>query len=114
MKFDAIDLIVQDVPAAAQFFRDIVGLILIANEEQFAEIKTDTMTIMLSPTAMIPINNAAGIILHFQVDDVRATVERAHRQGSEILMPPTQTEWGTESAMIAGQEGIVIDFCRLL
>ncbi len=70
------------------------------------------MTIMLSPDALVPTRPAAGMILHFQVEDVAQSLERARGRGARVLLEPTRTDWGTESAMIAGPEEIVIDLYR--
>jgi predicted enzyme related to lactoylglutathione lyase len=61
---------------------------------------------------MVPIRPAAGVILHFQVDDVHEALGRARALGVEVLMEPTRTDWGTESALIAGPEELVIDLYR--
>lgn len=109
--FDNLDLIVQDVPAAAAFFRDVVGLTVRVDDERFAEMDAGGgMTIMLSPDALVPVQSAAGMILHFQVDDVAAALQHAQQRGATVLLPLTHTDWGTESAMIAGPEQIIIDF----
>lgn len=107
-----LDLIVSDVPAAAAFFRDVVGLNLKVNEPRFAELDGGAITIMLSPDAMVPMQTAAGVILHFEVADVVQTLEQARSLGAKVLLEPTNTDWGTESAMIAGPDGIVVDFYR--
>lgn len=112
MKFDNLDLIVRDVPVAAAFFRDVLGLTPRVNEERFAELDSGAVTIMLSPEALVPTKPAAGLILHFQVEDVAAALDRARGRGARVLLEPTQTPWGTESAMIAGPEEIVIDLYR--
>ena len=107
-----IDLIVRDVPSAARFFRDVVGLTLQVDEPRFAQLDGDSITLMLSPDALIPVQPASGIILHIEVEDVRAALEHARTQQAQVLLEPSQTDWGTESAMIAGPEGIIIDFYR--
>lgn len=110
----AIDLIVRDVSGAAAFFRDIVGFELQVAEERFAQLAAGDLIVMLSPDALIPTSPAAGIILHVQVDDVGAALEVARARGAQVLLELTHTDWGTESAMIAGPEGIVVDFFRQL
>lgn len=107
-----IDLIVRDVPAATSFFRDVVGLTVRVEDARFAELDGGAITIMLSPDALVPIQEAAGVILHIQVDDVEGALEHARRAGATVVLEPMRTEWGTESAMIAGPEGIVVDFYR--
>jgi catechol 2,3-dioxygenase-like lactoylglutathione lyase family enzyme len=112
MRLDTIDLIVRDVPATAAFFRDILGLTVNMDGERFAEIEASPLKIQLSPDAMVPTGPARGVILHFRVDDVRQTLEQARARGASILLEYTQTDWGWESAMIAGPEDIVIDIYR--
>ena len=111
-KFDNLDLIVRDVPTAVDFFEKVVGLSARIVDENFAELESGEVTIMLSPAAMVPVKQAAGIILHFQVDNVRQARQRAVDYGVTILMEPTMTDWGTESFLIAGPEEMVIDLYR--
>ncbi|MGB9752082.1 MAG: lactoylglutathione lyase [Roseiflexus castenholzii] len=107
-----IDLIVCDVPAATAFFRDVVGLTVRVEDAHFAELDGGAITIMLSPDALVPTREAAGVILHIQVDDVEAALDHARRSGATVVLEPTHTDWGAESAMIAGPEGIIVDFYR--
>jgi predicted enzyme related to lactoylglutathione lyase len=109
---DAIDLIVRDVPAAAALFRDVVRLKVREIGDRFAELDAGTFTLMLSPDAMVPTRQAAGVVFHLRVDDVPAALEAARARGARVLMDVTRTDWGTESAMIAGPEEIVVDFHR--
>lgn len=111
-KFDNLDLIVRDVPAAVHFFETVVGLEARIFDENFAELESGEVTIMLSPAAMVPVKPVAGVILHFQVDNVHKALERAVAYGATILMEPTLTDWGTESLLISGPEEMVIDLYR--
>ena len=110
--FDNLDLIVRNVPAAVAFFERVVGLTTRYTDANFAELESGAVTIMLSPAAMVPGEPAAGVILHFQVEDVAEARRRAVAHGATILMEPTLTDWGTESLLIAGPEEIVIDLYR--
>jgi len=114
MNLDHLDLIVRDVPGATAFFRDVLGLTVRVEDARFAEIDGGAVTIMLSPEALVPTRPAAGTILHFQVEDVTAAVERARSRGAKVLLEPTRTDWGWESAMIAGPEEVIIDLYRPL
>lgn len=107
-----IDLIVRDVPTAARFFRDVVGLTLRVDDPRFAELDGEAITIMLSSDALIPVQPASGIILHIQVEDVATALAQARAHHAHVLLEPVQTDWGTDSAIIAGPEGIAIDFYR--
>jgi uncharacterized glyoxalase superfamily protein PhnB len=108
-----LDLIVRDVPAATAFLSAALGVEPAYAEERFAEFRLGVMTLMLSPDTLVPMTNAAGVILHVDVQDVDAALDRARRAGATVLRETGPTDWGWESAMIAGPEGVVIDFYRI-
>ena len=110
--FDQLDLIVRDVPAAAAFFRDAIGFALQVDEPRFAQLDAGAVTLMLRPDALVPTTPAAGVILHVRVDDLAAAVARAQAHGAAVLRAPAPTDWGTESAMVAGPDGIIVDLYR--
>ena len=109
-----LDLIVPDVPVATAFLTAVLGVEPTYAEDRFAEFRLGEMTLMLSPDALVPMANAAGVILHLEVDDVEIALDRARDAGAAVLREAGPTDWGRESAMIAGPEGIVIDFYRML
>jgi predicted enzyme related to lactoylglutathione lyase len=112
-QLNQIDVIVRDVPAATGFFRDVLGLAVRFADPRFAELDAGGgFTLMLSPDALVPTKPAAGTILHFQVEDVAQALEEVRSRGAAVLLEPTRTGWGTESAMIAGPEGVVVDLYR--
>ena len=112
MQLNTLDLIVADVPAATQFFRDAVGFAVRVGEERYAELDAGPVTIMLSADALVPVEPARGVILHLRVDDVDAAFERARQHGVVALREREETPWGWESAMIQGPEGVIVDFYR--
>lgn len=114
MSLRSLDLIVRDVPAAATFFREVLQLPLRASGERYAEVDTGGITIMLSPDALVPTEPARGLILHFEVSDVRSSVEQARERGAVVLRELTVTDWGWESALLQGPEDIVIDLFRVV
>ena len=107
-----IGLIVSDVAAAATFFREVVGLPQEISNPNFAQFRSQGLTIMLSRSAEVPTGKAAGIILHILVDNVALALSEAESKGASVLQEITETDWWTESAMIAGPDGIVIDFYK--
>lgn len=109
-----LDLIVRDVPAATALLSAVLGVEPAFAEERFAEFRLGAMTLMLSSDALVPMSNAAGVILHVEVPDVDEALERARKSGATVLREPGPTDWGWESAMIAGPDGIVIDYYRIL
>ncbi len=116
MKLATIDLTAKDVPSATAFFRDVVGLEVREVEvyERFAELGAETITLMPSPDAMVPVKPAKGVILHFEAEDVSKPAARAKEHGATILMAPCNTDWGWESRLITGPEGIIVDCYRPL
>jgi lactoylglutathione lyase len=115
MQWKTTDLVVRDVPAATRFFTDVLGLPAQVAGDDFAEIETGGgPTIMLTAAVMVPSGTARGVAIHFAVDDVAGEVERLQAAGARVLLEPTVTDWGTEMAMIAGPEEVVISIYREL
>ncbi|MGN6030533.1 MAG: VOC family protein, partial [Thermomicrobiales bacterium] len=102
-----LDVIVSDVPGATAFLAAVLGVAPAYAEERFAEFRLGMTTLMLSPDALVPMGNAAGVILHLEVADVDAALDRARAAGVTVLRETGPTDWGWESAMVAGAEGIV-------
>lgn len=113
MSLRSLDLIVRDVPAAAAFFGEVLQLSLRTSGERYAEVDADGTTIMLSRDALVPTQPARGLILHFEVSDVRDAVNHARERGAVVLRDVSLTDWGWESAMLKGPEGTVIDLYRV-
>lgn len=115
MVFNRIDLIVPDPSRTAHFLHKALGIELLDAGDGYAELRSGEMHIMLSPEAMVPMKNAAGVILHFEVQDVPQALEKACRAGATVLMQPTNTDWGWVSSLIEGpDEGVVIDLYSVL
>lgn len=113
-RLSSIDLIVADVLAAADFFGTVVGMEIVERSERFASLRSGDFTLMLSPDALVPIQKAAGVILHLQVEDISAVLDRAEANGGKLLYGPSPTDWGTESALLQGPEGVIVDiYCNL-
>jgi catechol 2,3-dioxygenase-like lactoylglutathione lyase family enzyme len=108
----SIDLIVQDVPRAVAFFREVAGLHALQEYDRFAELDAGNLRLLLSPDALVPVTPAAGVILHFSERDLAAAGRRAVTFGTAILKGPFITDWGTESLLVQGPESIVVDFYR--
>lgn len=121
MQLNAIDLIVSDVPAATRFFRDVLGLDAQEADERSARFQSGSMTLTIAwlrrpfgakemrPDAVAPATSASGLLLHFQVQDVGLAVLKATATGAQVLAGPDETGWGTNSAILAGPEHILIE-----
>lgn len=110
----SLDLIVDDVRSAAVLLRDAFGLEVVVLEDRFAEVRADPLALMLSPDAMVPMGQARGVILHFEVEDPAGEARRATAAGATVLQDLTRTDWGTESVLLAGPAEIVIDYYRVI
>jgi catechol 2,3-dioxygenase-like lactoylglutathione lyase family enzyme len=108
----AIDLQVDDVPAAVSLLHRAYGWTVTADEDGFGEVMAGDLRIMLSKDAMVPWGATDGVILHEYVADVSAAVERATAAGAELLLGPLRTDWGTEAAYLRGPGNLVVDLCR--
>ena len=107
-----IDLIVNDVPRAVAFFRAVVGATVVQQFERFAELDARSVKLLLSPDALVPASSSAGAILHFEEADLDSVIARADAFGSTIVSGPLKTNAGTESVLVKGPEGVIVDFFR--
>lgn len=112
MAVTAIDIQVDDIPAAVELLSHAYGWRVLSDDPGFGELDAGGLRIMLSREAMVPWGKADGVILHHYVDDVAAAVGRAVTAGAELLAGPLRTDWGTEAAYLRGPGALVVDVCR--
>ena len=105
-------LIVRDVAKAVAFFQQVTGLQVLQQFDQFAELEGRKIRIMLNAESTGAVPTAAGIILHFEEENIAAAAWRAESYGTTVIKGPIHTAWGTESVWVQGPEGIIIDFYR--
>lgn len=108
----SIDLIVGDVPRAVAFFREVVGALVLQEFERFAEIEAQSVKVLLSPDALVPVEPARGVILHLEEENLGAAIDRTKAFGAAVLSGPLRTDWGTESVLVQGPAGVIVDFFR--
>lgn len=108
-KLDTLDLIVRDVPAAVDFFEQVVGLTPRFRDDNFTEIECGAINIMLTKVTIVPVLPLGGVILRFEVDNMAETRRRVEKYGATILAENIQDDIGLESLHIAGPEEIIID-----
>ncbi|WP_433168426.1 VOC family protein [Kribbella sp. CA-247076] len=117
LRFDHLGLL-SDTTAKNQeiaaFFGDVLGLEISGNAaEGYAEVKAGAMTIALHTGAMVDDYGAhGGTLLQFSSDNVRADVEEIRGRGGRIVLEPTETDWGTTSAYVAGPHGILVELYK--
>ena len=112
MAVTAIDVQVDDVRSAVSFLSAAYGWKVTVDEPGFGELMAGDLRIMLSKHAMVDWGMTSGVILHDYVDDVAGSVERAVAAGAELLLGPTTTDWGTETALLRGPGNLIVDVCR--
>ncbi|WP_347232704.1 VOC family protein [Cryobacterium sp. Sr3] len=112
MNLNQIDLIVSDVKSSALLVSKLLNVDPDVLDDGFARVSIGATALMFSTTALIPMQRAEGVILHFETVDVELAAQNARANGVEILLGPVTTDWGTTSVLVQGPEGIVLDFYR--
>ncbi|MGK9220853.1 MULTISPECIES: VOC family protein [unclassified Microbacterium] len=112
MGVQAIDIQVDDVPAATRLLSEAYGWTVLTDGPHFGELDAGGLRVMLSRDAMVPWGTTDGVILHHYVEDVAAATSRAVAAGAELLRGPLLTDWGTEAAYLRGPGGLIVDVCR--
>ena len=114
MNLNQLDIIVSDVPQVCAELESILDKKADYVDNSFAQFTIGSYCLMLSQNHLIPLENfQSGIILHIEVEDVDQNQKRLNEIGVEILHGPCETDWGTESLLVEGPAGLVIDFYRM-
>ncbi|OGM19257.1 hypothetical protein A2685_03240 [Candidatus Woesebacteria bacterium RIFCSPHIGHO2_01_FULL_37_10] len=94
-------MLVKDFEKSLPFYRDILGLELNSQDGKFADFKLEGTSLAIfqksDAVAMFPekfMGNGGGIVLAFQVNDVKKTCDELKNKGVEIFEGPKTTEWG--------------------
>ena len=114
MNLNQIDIIVSNVPQVCVALERIFDKKADYVDDGFAQFTIGSHCLMLSENHLIPLENfQSGIILHIEVEDLEQNQKRLKDLGIEILHGPCETDWGTESLLVEGPAGLVIDFYRM-
>ena len=114
MNLNQLDIIVSEVPQVCAELESILDKKADYVDNCFAQFTIGSHCLMLSQNHLIPLENfQSGIILHIEVEDVDQNQKRLKEIGVEILHGPCETDWGTESLLVKGRAGLVIDFYRM-
>ena len=114
MNLNQIDIIVSNVPQVSAELESILDKKADYVDNSFAQFTIGSHCLMLSQNHLIPLEKfQSGIILHIEVEDVDRNQKRLKEIGVEILHGPCETDWGTESLLVEGPAGLVIDFYRM-
>ena len=114
MNLNQLDIIVSDVPQVCADLERILDKKPDYVDDSFAQFTIGSHCLMLSQNHLIPLEDfQSGIILHIEVEDLEQNQKRVKELGIEILHGPVVTDWGTESLLVSGPDGLVIDFYRM-
>ena len=114
MNLNQLDIIVSNVPQVCADLERILDKKSDYVDDSFAQFTIGSHCLMLSENHLISLENfQSGIILHIEVEDVEQDYQRLKDLGVEILNGPAVTDWGTESLLVKGPAGLVIDFYRM-
>ena len=114
MNLNQLDIIVSEVPQVCAELESILDKKADYVDNSFAQFTIGSHCLMLSQNHLITLENfQSGIILHIEVEDVDQNQKRLKEIGVEILHGPCETDWGTESLLVEGPVGLVIDFYRM-
>ena len=114
MNLNQLDIVVSNVPQVCAELESILDKKADYVDNSFAQFTIGSRCLMLSENHLIPLENfQSGIILHIEVEDVDQNYQRLKELGTEILHGPAVTDWGTESLLVKGPAGLVIDFYRM-
>ena len=114
MNLNQLDIVVSNVPQVCAELESILDKKADYVDNSFAQFTIGSHCLMLSEKHLITLENfQSGIILHVEVEDVEQNYKRLKELGAEILHGPSATDWGTESLLVKGPAGLVIDFYRM-
>ena len=114
MNLNQLDIIVSDVPQVCADLERILDKKPDYVDDSFAQFTIGRHCLMLSQNHLIPVEDfQSGIILHIEVEDLNQNYHRLKEIGVKILHGPVVTDWGTESLLVSGPAGLVIDFYRM-
>jgi catechol 2,3-dioxygenase-like lactoylglutathione lyase family enzyme len=111
-----LTLLCDDIAAGTSFFRDVLSLPVRQRDPHHVDVELGRCTATLTPRAGAATPARAGdepaVILEVEVPDVREAVRELRRRGATVLLGPVVTEWDTESAFVAGPDGVVVEIYR--
>ena len=114
MNLNQLDIIVSNISQVCADLERILDKKADYVDDGFAQFTIGSHCLMLSEKHLISLENfQSGIILHIEIEDIDQNYQRLKELGIEILHGPVVTDWGTESLLVSGPAGLVIDFYRM-
>ena len=114
MNLNQLDIIVSNVPQVSTDLERILDKQADYVDQGFAQFTIGSHCLMLSQNHLIPLEEfQSGIILHIEVENLEQHHKRLKALDVEILHGARTTDWGTESLLVKGPAGLVLDFYRV-
>jgi len=111
-KLFAVCLLVKDFDKSFSFYKNTLGLEVNSQEGKFANFKLEGTELAIfqkdEATVMFPkekMSGGGGVVIGFQVDDVKKTCEDLKSKGVEVFEGPKNTEWGQTVAYFNDPDG---------
>lgn len=113
----ALTLFVDDVEASASFYRDVLELEQVHQDDVSTVFRLGSALInllavsaagrLVEPVAAAPAGGAAQMMLSLWVDDIDSTCADLTRRGVTLLNGPVERPWGKRTAAFADPSGTV-------
>ncbi len=122
-QIDYTMIVVSNMDASVEFYRDKLGLPLKFESPQWTEFQTGATTLALhgggepasGPPTGDPSKQAGHCSIGFNVEDVDKTYEELKAKGIRFVMPPTQREnEGIRLAVAIDPDGLPVSFAQLV
>lgn len=119
MKLASLRIITADIKQSVAFYEKAMGLTAQWYTEDFAELKTTTITIAIGSTQTMKMfgsehltesKRATNIIIEFLVSNVDVEYERIKTLTNKIVQEPTTMPWGNRSLLFCDPDGNLINF----
>ena len=118
----ALTLFVEDVDAVSAFYRDVLDLELLFEDDVSAVFALGTTAInvldvraaapVVSPTPATSIGGSATMLLSLWVDDVDSASAQLVQRGVRLLNGPVDRPWGKRTAAFADPAGTVWELAQ--
>ncbi len=114
MNLNQMNIIVSNVPQVCADLEHILDKRQIILDDSFAQFTIGSHCLMLSENHLIPLENFSQESSYTLKLKILGTESKAfERIRVEILHSPYETDWETESLLVKGPAGLVIDFYRM-
>ncbi|OBQ52091.1 VOC family protein [Halodesulfovibrio spirochaetisodalis] len=128
MKLAYVTLYVDDIQAAIKFYQNVLGLELrfLHESGMYAEMETGDTVLSFShhelATQLVPQgyqkahpdNEALGMQIGFDVENVTETYKKALEHGASTISKPEIKPWNFEAAMVKDPTGHLVEFSKEL